>query len=297
MDDGDSVRGRPLAGKRVLVPRPRHQAADLVQKLEALGAVPLVLPLIEILPPDSWAAVDDRIARLGEFDWLVFTSANGVRFLFERMRTTVPDAPTVRPRLAAIGPSTAEALTEFGLKADLVPAEYRSESLAAALAERAAGRRILLARADRGRDILFAELSKVADVDQVVVYRQTDPAVGGGPEHDALCRGEIDFVTLTSANVARALVRSLDPVARNRVFAGHMRLVTISPVTSAAVKELGFAVAAEARDFTADGLIAALVEMAAGGSEQVAEGVPRQVQQDAAGEDADDVDEHEHRAE
>ncbi len=254
---------RPLFGRRVLVTRPRHQAGDLVRKLELLGAVPFVLPAVDILPPADWGDVDQRLARLGEYDWLVFTSANGVQMLLNRLRQTGRDLRALAGlKLAAIGPGTADALRAFHLDADLVPTEYRSEGLAAALAEVAAGKRILLARADRGRDVLRQELSGVAAVDQVAVYRQTDAVSADGAVHDAIRRGEIDFVTLTSANVARALLRSLDEIGRARAHAGDLRLVTISPVTTAAVTELGYPVAAEAREYTTDGLVQALVELA-----------------------------------
>jgi uroporphyrinogen III methyltransferase/synthase len=251
--------GRPLFGKRVLVTRPRHQAGDFIRKLELLGAVPLVLPAVDILPPASWAEVDDHLDRLSDYDWLVFTSVNGVNSLLGRLRETGRDLRSLGGiKLAAIGPSTAEALRAFRLDADLVPTAYRSEALAAALAPFVAGQRILLARADRGRDVLRQELAKVASVDQVAVYRQIDAVPGDGPVHDAVRRGEIDFVTLTSANVARALLRSLDEIGRARVHSGDMRIVTISPVTSAAVVELGLPVAAEASEYTTDGLLEAL---------------------------------------
>jgi uroporphyrinogen III methyltransferase/synthase len=253
---------RPLFGRRVLVTRPRHQAADLVRRLEQLGAIPYVLPAVEIRPLDDWSEVDDRLARLREYDWLVFTSANGVEALLGRLRRTGRDLRALAGiRLAAIGPGTAEALKRFHLEADLVPDQYRSESLAAALAGAAAGRRILLARADRGREILREELARVAVVDQVAVYRQCDAVPADTKVHDAIRRGEIDYVTLTSSNVARAFLRSLDEIGRARVHAGDVRLVTISPVTSAAVTEVGFPVAGEAREFTTEGLLNELVRL------------------------------------
>ncbi len=254
---------RPLFGKRVLVTRPRLQAADFIRKLELLGAVPFVLPGVEILPPENWAEVDRRLGRLGEYDWLVFTSVNGVQSFLGRLRQSGRDLRALsKVKLAAIGPGTADALRAYHLNADLVPPEYRSESLAAALGRQAAGQRILLARADRGRELLRSELAKVATVDQVVVYRQTDVVPREGAVHDALRRGEMDFVTLTSANVARSVLRTLDEIGRARAHAGDLRLVTISPVTSAAVAGLGYPVAAEAREYTTVGLLQALVELA-----------------------------------
>ncbi|HEX4589799.1 MAG TPA: uroporphyrinogen-III C-methyltransferase [Gemmataceae bacterium] len=253
---------RPLFGKRVLVTRPREQAAELVRKLELLGAIPVVLPAVEIRPPQDWGEVDDRLSRLGDYDWLVFASANGVQSFLGRLRQICRDLRALAGlRIAAIGPGTAEALRGFHLNADLVPDEFRSESLAAALAEQAAGKRILLARADRGRDVLRTELSKVAAVDQVTVYRQVDADVRSHPAFEVLGRGEIDFVTVTSSNIARSFLRSLDEAGRSRIQSGDVLLVTISPVTSAAVTECGYPVAAEAREFTIDGLIQALLKV------------------------------------
>jgi uroporphyrinogen III methyltransferase/synthase len=254
---------RPLFGKRVLVTRPRAQAADLVRRLEQLGAVPLVLPALEITPPSDWSAVDAALANLPAYQWLVFTSANGVEALIRRLRATGHDLRALgHLRLAAIGPSTADALRAFHLEPDVVPARFESESLAAALKDRVRGQRVLLARADRGREVLRQELAQAAVVDQVAVYHQRDGVDTESESFASLRRGEIDFVTLTSSNIARALARALDAPCRGRLAAGETRIVTISPVTSATVRELGLPVAAEATEYTAAGLVDALVKLA-----------------------------------
>jgi uroporphyrinogen III methyltransferase/synthase len=254
---------RPLFGKRILVTRPRHQTGELVQRLEQLGAVPLVLPAVEIREPPDWTAVDQALARLADYHWLVFTSANGVHALVHRLRQTSHDLRVLGGlRLAAIGPGTAEALRDYYLEPDLVPPEFRSESLAAALKESAPGQRILLARADRGRDVLRQELAAVAAVDQIAVYSQVDAIDTTSEVFNALRRGEIDYIPLTSSNIARALFRAFDPICRERVVAGQVKLVSISPVTSTAIQELGFPVAAEASVYTMAGLVEALVRLA-----------------------------------
>ena len=254
---------RPLFGKRVLLTRPRHQADDLAHRLEQLGAVTCNLPLVDIREPADWAPADRALANLSRYGWLVFTSANGVHALVRRLRQTGRDLRALGPlRLAAIGPATADALRGYHLEADLVPPEYRSESLAAALAERAAGQRVLLARADRGRDLLRQELSAVAEVDQVAVYAQVDTAEPDPDLLDSLRRGEIDYVTLTSSSIARAFARALDAPCRARIDAGQVQLVSISPVTSAVVRELGLPVAAEAAEYTAAGVAEALLVLA-----------------------------------
>jgi uroporphyrinogen III methyltransferase/synthase len=254
---------RPLLGKRVLVTRPRRQAGDLVRRLELLGAVPLVLPAVEIGPPPDWAPVDRAIAELGSYQWLVFTSANGVPAFLERLRAQGRDLRALGGiQLAAIGPGTAEALRRYHLEPDVVPSEYRSEALAEALRPRVAGQAVLLARADRGREVLREELERSAGrVEQVAVYRQADAVETESPVLDYLRRGEIDYITLTSANIARALIRALDEVSRGRLESGATRLVSISPVTSTAVRELGLRVAAEAKEYTIPGLLEALVRV------------------------------------
>ena len=258
---------RPLFRKRVLVTRPRHQAGDMVRQLEAQGASAVVLPAVEIGEPADWGPVDRGIARLADFTWLVFTSANGVKVFFERLRQGGRDLRALaRVKLAAIGPATAEALRAYHLEPDLMPTKYNSEGLAAALRPLVAGGRLLLARADRGLELLREELSRVADVEQVAVYSQRDAALEAGhPALEGLAKGEIDYVTLTSTNIARALLGALDARGREEVLAGRVGLVTISPRTSAAVREAGLPVAAEAAEYTTAGVVAALCRLAGEG--------------------------------
>src|SRR6185437_11251976 len=170
-------------------------------------------------------------ANLSSYQWLVFTSVNGVDALIRRLRQTGRDLRALGSvRLAVIGPATADALRRYHLEPDLIPPVYDSESLAAALKECAAGQRVLLARADRGREVLREQLASVAEVEQVAVYSQGDALEPGAEALEALRQGEIDFVTLTSSNIARALIRGLDEPSMQRIHAGTLRLVSISPV-------------------------------------------------------------------
>lgn len=256
---------RPLFGRRVLVTRPRGQAGDMVRRLEGLGAFVSVLPTVEIREIGDWGPVDGAIAEIGEYGWVVFTSVNGVRAFLGRLRHLGRDLRALGGvRLAAIGPATADALRGFHLEPDVVPERFRSEGLVEALKERVRGQRVLLARADRGRELLRDELSAVARVDQVAVYSQVDAAEVDSSVLADLRDGRVEFVTLTSSNIARALARVLDPATRERIESGGVRLVTISPVTSSAVREVGLPVAAEAREETVEGVIEALVALAAG---------------------------------
>jgi uroporphyrinogen III methyltransferase/synthase len=255
---------RPLFGKRVLVTRPRHQAGDLVHRLEWLGAVPVVLPAVEIREPADWGPVDRALENLSSYDWIVFTSANGVRAFIRRLRQSGRDLRALGPvKLAAIGPKTAAALQEYQLMPDLVPARFQSEDLAAELRSRLGeGQRVLLARADRGRDVLRQELTTIAQVEQVAVYSQIDAVEPDDEVLDSLRRGEIDYITLTSSNIARSLIQRLDATCRARVETGDTKIVCISPITSADVRDMGLPVAAEATEATVEGLVKALVQLA-----------------------------------
>ncbi|HEY7426774.1 MAG TPA: uroporphyrinogen-III C-methyltransferase [Gemmataceae bacterium] len=254
---------RPLLGKRILVTRPRHQATEMMARLEELGAMVSLLPAVEVREPADWTPVDRALTGLAAYQWLVFTSANGVDALIRRLRQTGRDLRALGSlRLAVIGPATADALRRYHLEPDLIPPAYDSESLASALKERAAGQRVLLARADRGREVLREQLANVAEVEQIAVYSQVDAIEPGGEALQALRRGEIDYVTLTSSNIARSLIRALDEESLRLIRSGVVRLVSISPVTSAAIRELDLPVAAEAQEFTAEGVVQALLDLA-----------------------------------
>lgn len=246
---------RPLFGCRVLVTRPRDQAAELIEPLQELGADVLIQPAIQIAPPAGWTKVDAALEDLERYDWLVFSSSNGVRYLLDRLCDQKGDLRKLgRIKLAAIGPGTAEELARYRLKADLMPDEYRAEALAAALTRDAAGRRFLLARASRGREVLATTLAAAgAIVDQVVVYTNTDVEQAAPQVAKALANGGIDWITVSSSTMARSLAR---------LFGEHLRqakLASISPVTSATLRELGYEPAAEARQYTMGGLVKAIL--------------------------------------
>lgn len=254
---------RPLFGRRVLVTRPPHQAGEMVRQLEHLGAVVHRLAGVEIREPADFAPLDRALGQVrdGDWDWVVFTSSNGVHALLRRLDVLGRDLRDLgRVKLAAIGPKTAEALREYHLRADVVPdSTFSSEGLVDALKPHVAGQRVLLARANRGRELLRDELAKVASVEQVTVYDQIDAVAPDAAVLDHLRRGEIRYVLLSSSNIARVVLRAFDETVRGRVQRGEVRLVAISPETGRVVRELGFPVAAEATAFTAAGLIDALI--------------------------------------
>jgi uroporphyrinogen III methyltransferase/synthase len=233
----------------------------MVHRLIDLGAIPFVLPTVEIREIADWEPVDQAIHALRQYAWLVFTSANGVSAFMGRLKTLGFDMRALgNTRIAAIGPKTAQALQSYHLQADLVPARFQSEDLAAALLTHIhPGQRVLLARADRGRDILRQQLAPVCQVEQIAVYSQVDTLEIDDDVMNALRRGEIEFVMLTSSNIAKSLLQRLDATCRQRIERGEIKLVSISPVTSAEVQALGFPVAAEAAQATTEGVIEAMI--------------------------------------
>jgi uroporphyrinogen III methyltransferase / synthase len=250
--------GLPLFGQRVVVTRPSDEADRSVESLEALGAEALLAPMVRILRLEDFEALDDAIARLDSFDWLVFTSGNGVRHFLDRIEALGLDLRALgRVKVAAIGPSTAEALGDYRLKADLVPASHRSEGLVEALAGRVAGRRVLLARADRGRALLPDELGRIAAVEQVTAYRNADAEAIPSDVLRRIEEGSVDWVTLTSPAIAARFQGLLSDKAKARV-GREVRLASLSPVTSEAIARLGWPVAVEAEVHTWDGLVDAI---------------------------------------
>jgi uroporphyrinogen III methyltransferase / synthase len=247
---------RPLAGTRVVVTRAPGQAESLRDALQELGAEVLIQPAIQIAPPEDWAPVDAALARLSDYDWLVFSSANGVRLLLDRLCTTGDLRQLGGVRLAAIGPGTADELGSYRLKPDFVPPEYRAESLAEGLAEGAAGKRFLLARASRGREVLAERLQQAGGrVEQVVVYRSTDVTTPRPEVSAALAAGKVNWMTVTSSAIARSLVGLFGEQLRG------VRLASISPVTSECLRELGYPPDAEATEYTMAGVVAAIVRV------------------------------------
>jgi uroporphyrinogen III methyltransferase/synthase len=221
----------PLKGLRVLVTRPREQAQAFARRLELLGAVPEVMPVIELGPPGDWSLVDRAIDQLesDEFDWVIFTSANSVRAFLNRVRAVGKDVRVMGgSKIAAIGPATRMALAERHLIADLVPEDgLNSESLLACLADRCQGQRLLLPRAAQGREKLKDGLAALADVEAVTVYEQH--AVIGSPDIlDRVRNGDLDVVTLTSPNIADAFLATCDQAILERFRTGSTLILVNS---------------------------------------------------------------------
>jgi uroporphyrinogen III methyltransferase/synthase len=247
---------RRLFGKRILLTRPIDRTDALFQPLAQFGADCLVQPAITIGPPPDWQPVDAALTRLSEFDWLVFSSVNGVQFLLDRLLESGRDLRHLAGvKLAAIGPGTAEELAKYHLHVDDQPAEvYRAEALAELLAKDARGKGFLLARASRGREVLAETLRAAGGhVEQVVVYSSTDVEKADPQIAAALKAGHIDWITITSSAIARSLAKMFGQDLH------QAKIGSISPVTSATLGELGFKPATEAARYTMEGVVDAIL--------------------------------------
>ena len=265
MDDA----AQPLAGRRIAITRPREQAAALADRLEALGAQVVLLPAIRIAPIEDPAPLDAAIARLSSYDWLVFTSVNGVRAFAARLAATSHTwAERGLARVAAIGPATARALADEGVPVDLTPDEYIAEGILDGLGL-VAGQRILLARADIARRALAEGLRlRGAEVDEVAAYRTIVEPVSPELIQRALLDaqdGPVDAITLTSSSTAQGLLQGLAAMGRDsREALRGVALAAIGPITAATLRAAGLEPALVAEEYTMPGLAAALAAYFAG---------------------------------
>ena len=257
-----ATRRGPLAGCPVIVTRPAGQDGELADAIRASGGEPIPIPVIQIVEPPSWAPLDAAIGRLDTYDWIVLTSANGVRGFVSRLRAAGRDGRSLgTARLAAIGPATRRALEEAGFVCDLMPAEYRSEGLLRAFAEQPPGGRFLLVRAAAGRDLLPQGLRAAGhEVDEVAAYA-SEPRERLAEAEAGCLPAESDaappWITITSGAIAEAAARLFGDRMR------RLRIASLSPVTTAALRRFGLEPAVEADEATVGGLVAAICRHAA----------------------------------
>jgi uroporphyrinogen III methyltransferase/synthase len=254
---------RPLFGQRVLVTRTRQQASALSARLRALGAEAIELPTISIAPPEDWAPLDTAIASLSSYDWIVFTSINGVGHFWTRLEAAGLDARALHGvHLAAIGPATAAELEARGLRPDYVPQEYVAEAVAAGLGD-VDGLRVLLPRADIARPAL-AELLREGGANVVAVdaYRTQRPENDPDELRDLLA--SVTIATFTSSST----VRNLSAMARDAGLdlpqaLAHATVACIGPITAETAREAGLSLDLVAQEYTIDGLVAAILGIGA----------------------------------
>jgi uroporphyrinogen III methyltransferase/synthase len=244
-----------LAGRRIVITRRAEQAQSLHRALKGRGAEVIVLPTIALAPPRSWRLVDAAIQRLKAYDWVIFTSVNGVEAFAKRLRHKGQTMRALRARIAAIGPATARALRARGLRVSVVPEEYRAEGLLKALGkENWKGKRVLLARAAKARDLLPRRLARRgADVDVVAVYQTVVPRSSRSLLAQVFGR-KPDAITFTSSSTVRNFVSLAGSRRAARRALRGVAVATIGPVTSRTARALGLRVAVEAKPYTVDAL-------------------------------------------
>ncbi len=252
---------QPLFGKRILVTRPDGQNTSLLRDLRDAGAEPIAMPSIRIVPARETAALANALGQLDSYDWALFTSTNTVRAVFDELERLDKDARAFgRCKVAVVGPATRDALRAHGVRADVMPSEFRGEAIAEALAKLAPldGKRIFLPRAEVAREALPEMLrARNAHVDVVTAYRNEPvPAEQYALIREQLENGSIDVVTFTSASTAERLLEGLGPNGRELL--QKPVLAAIGPVTAGALTRLGLSAHVVASTYTAQGLVAAL---------------------------------------
>ncbi len=251
---------QPLTDKRILITRTRSQASDLAAQLAGLGAIPILIPTIELAPPDSFAALDAALAAIRTYDWLIFTSANAVE-AFHR-RAQFHHLPAIPKKIAAIGPATTRAIEVIGLQVDLIGPHYTAESLAEALTPyvttpEGQPAAMLLIRAEQARDVLPATLTTAgACITIADAYRnQTPPeSIPALKELFASPATYPDAITFTSSSTATHFFNLLE--AADLTLPSGIALASIGPVTAETLRDLDHPPAIEAVEPT----IAALIE-------------------------------------
>ncbi|MFZ3047888.1 MAG: uroporphyrinogen-III C-methyltransferase, partial [Desulfatirhabdiaceae bacterium] len=252
---------RPLTGKTVVVTRAREQASDLVFQLSELGANCIEFPVIAVSPPENWTEIDRAIDGLQTYDWLIFTSVNGVRFFFGRLFEKGLDARSLgRIHTAVIGPATAEKLLGYGVRSDIVPESFRAESIVEAFAHTpVSGKRILLPRAKEARTILPEALTRMgAQVDDIAVYHTHSTGRNSEQLITLLENRQVDIITFTSSSTVQNFLELL-PANRTHELLDSVTLASIGPITTETAEQKGLSIHVTAVVYTIPGLCQAIV--------------------------------------
>lgn len=246
---------RPLAGLRILLTRPSHQASKTLTHFQRLGALVENQPLVTIGPMPNPKAMDEAISNLDQTDWIVFSSTNGVKSFWQALRKYGKDSRSLgKCKIACIGPSTAVGLEPLGITADIVPTEYSSEGIVAELGKVCGGKNVLLIRANRGRDLMQKELSKIANVTTVSAYCHEDLETLPNRRIDQLKDGKWDWVVLGSSSIAQQWVKLTQAILHGKI----PKIAAISPITADMVAKLGTKADLIAQEYTFAGVAKAL---------------------------------------
>ncbi|MGM0471336.1 MAG: uroporphyrinogen-III C-methyltransferase [Bacillota bacterium] len=251
---------QPLFGQRILVTRPKEQASSLSNQLAELGAEPIESPAIKIAPPKDFEPLDKALQEAGEYDWVIFTSVNGVKSVVKRLRKLELDVRAFgNAKIGAIGSKTAAEIEDWGLKVDYIPKDYVSESILAGLDDDLSGEKFLLPRSDISRPTLPQGLvERGAEVNQVTAYRIL-PGEGNQLVADLVADGKLDLLTFTSSSTVRNFIEMLDEPNYQELLA-EVSTACIGPITAQTAQDLGLNVDIVAEEYTIEGLVRAILE-------------------------------------
>jgi len=254
------VSSQTLAGRRILVTRGAKQAPRLSDSLRALGAVPVEVPVIEIRPIAPTLGLDLALPQLDSYDWILFTSTNSVQIFVDRAVLLGISLSQLKAQVAAVGKATAQAAENAGLDVAVTPMEYVAENLISVLAERVAGKRVLLARAVIARDLIPDSLRALgSQVDVVNLYRNVLPEAAPMQLRAAVEQG-IDAATFTSSSSVTHLAEAARAAGLSFPFL-NVAAISIGPITSQTLRDLNWPPAAEATPHDIPGLIAAIFKV------------------------------------
>ena len=252
--------GRPLFSKRIIVTRARAQASDLCEKLKDLGAEVIEFPVIKIVPPESYDALDNAIQNIENYDWIIFTSQNGVKHFLDRLYHLGKDVRSLyRAKICSIGPATSKELRNFGLIADYIPPKFVAEDLLAHFPDIKEGSKILLPRVKEAREIIVEELTRRGySVDLVTAYETIMEKPEEGLKK-TLEKQPVDFITFTSSSTVKNFVKIIEELNINKGIFNKTTVAAIGPITAKTAEEYGFKAEIIATQYTIEGLVEEIV--------------------------------------
>ncbi len=255
---------KPLFGKNIIVTRARAQASEFSKRLAELGANPIEFPTIEVVSPDDWSELDRAISELSQYDWIIFTSVNGVKFFLTRLKDTGHDLRTLgKIKIAAIGPKTAQVLRDLYIEPDIVPKEYRAEAIVEQFRRQGVSKaKVLVPRAQEAREVLPEQLREMGlAVDVVTAYRTVKPDQDVETVRRMLEARQIHMITFTSSSTVKNFLamfeRETDDLTK---WMEHVAVACIGPITADTARSLGLSVDIVAEQYTIDGLIDKIIE-------------------------------------